>query len=187
MMIGMVSGWMVVVSDAVEQRLFKLVDGVMQSRDNPNPVTYPLKCVALQWWEPFSHHNSSPATWCEARGSPLPPSSSLSLPSSPKANPNRQTKQATRKEQETTKKRVYKRKPGPKTHCIEPSTAVSSTHILSRLQSVLIVLRPGLKRWRSQSPTAASTPYSPLQASRPGSTRRCSPSRVLRAHTFVPV
>jgi len=32
------------------------VDGVMQSRDNPNPVTYPLNCVDLWWWEPFSHH-----------------------------------------------------------------------------------------------------------------------------------
>jgi len=31
----------------VERRFFNLVDGVMQSRDNPNPVTYPLKCVAL--------------------------------------------------------------------------------------------------------------------------------------------
>jgi len=32
------------------------VDGVKQSRDNPNPVTYPLNCVALSWWEPFSKH-----------------------------------------------------------------------------------------------------------------------------------
>ena len=30
------------VSDAVQRRFFNLVDGVMQSRDNPNPVTYPL-------------------------------------------------------------------------------------------------------------------------------------------------
>ena len=45
-------------SDAVQQRFFNLVDGVMQSRDNPNSVTYPPKCVALSWWEPFSHHNA---------------------------------------------------------------------------------------------------------------------------------
>jgi hypothetical protein len=37
----------VVVTDAVQRRLFNLVDGVMQSRHNPNPVTYPLQCVAL--------------------------------------------------------------------------------------------------------------------------------------------
>ena len=36
-----------VVSDAVQRRFFDLVDGVMQGRDNPNPVTYPLNCVAL--------------------------------------------------------------------------------------------------------------------------------------------
>jgi hypothetical protein len=54
--IGEVSVW-IVVSDAVERRFFNLVDGMMQSRDNPNPVTCPLNCVALEWWEPFSHHN----------------------------------------------------------------------------------------------------------------------------------
>jgi len=37
----------VVVSDAVEWRFFNRVDGVMQSRDNPNPVMYPLIWVAL--------------------------------------------------------------------------------------------------------------------------------------------
>jgi len=67
------------------------------------------------------------------------------------ANPNRQTKQATRIERETTKKREYTRKPGPKTDCIQLSTEVSSTHIQSRLQSVLIVIRPGVKRLCSQS------------------------------------
>ena len=34
-------------ADAVQRRFFNLVDGVMQSRDNPNPVMYSLKCVAL--------------------------------------------------------------------------------------------------------------------------------------------
>jgi hypothetical protein len=37
----------IVVSDAVQGRLFNLVDGVIQSRDNPNSVTYPLNCVDL--------------------------------------------------------------------------------------------------------------------------------------------
>jgi len=32
------------------------VDGVMQSCDNPNPVTYPLNWVDLYWLEPCSHH-----------------------------------------------------------------------------------------------------------------------------------
>jgi hypothetical protein len=46
-------------------------------------------------------------------------------------------------ERETTKKQEYKQKPGPKTQCMKPSAEVSSTHILSRLQTALIVLRPG--------------------------------------------
>jgi len=48
-----------VVADAVERRFFNLVDGVMQSSDNPNPVMYPLNCVALLWWEPFTHNTST--------------------------------------------------------------------------------------------------------------------------------
>ena len=47
--------------------------------------------------------------------------------------------------------------------------------------------RPGLTRRCSRSSTAASTPYPPLQPSRPVFTRWCSLSRVLSAHTFVPV
>jgi len=58
MMIAEVRLWMVV-TDAVQSRFFNLVDGAMQSRNNPNPVTHPLKCVALYWREPFSHHNGN--------------------------------------------------------------------------------------------------------------------------------
>ena len=49
MMIGMwlVRSLWIVVLDAVQQWLFNLVDGMMQSRDNPNPVTYPLKYMVL--------------------------------------------------------------------------------------------------------------------------------------------
>jgi len=35
------------VSDAVQRRLFNIVDGVIVSRANPNQVTCPLKCVAF--------------------------------------------------------------------------------------------------------------------------------------------
>jgi hypothetical protein len=56
-----------VVSDAIQRRFFNLVHGVMLSHDNPNPVTYPLKRVALYWWEPFSNHNAKAAEklWME--------------------------------------------------------------------------------------------------------------------------
>jgi hypothetical protein len=56
-----------VVSDAVQRRFFNLVNGVMQSSNKPNPVTYPLNCVALSWWEPFSHHTSRKIQYYVAR------------------------------------------------------------------------------------------------------------------------
>jgi len=37
----------VVVSDGVQRRFYNLVDRVMQSRDNHNPVTCPLNRMAL--------------------------------------------------------------------------------------------------------------------------------------------
>ena len=46
-------------------------------------------------------------------------------------------------------------------------------------------LHPGLMKWCSRSSTMASTLYPLLQPSRPGLTRRCSLSRVLRAHTVI--
>jgi len=36
-----------VVLDAHQGRFFNYIDGVIQIRDNPNPVTYLLKCVVL--------------------------------------------------------------------------------------------------------------------------------------------
>jgi hypothetical protein len=45
MMIGKVC--LVVVSDPVQQMIFNIVNGVMQNRNNPNPVTYSLKSLAL--------------------------------------------------------------------------------------------------------------------------------------------
>jgi len=35
------------VSDAIPQWFFNLVNSMMQSHDNPNPVTFPLNCLAL--------------------------------------------------------------------------------------------------------------------------------------------
>ena len=67
----------------------------------------------------------------------------------------------------------------------------SSSRLIETMLTILYPLspdpHPGSMRWCSQYSTAACTRYSPLQPSRPGLTRRCSLSRVLRAHTFIPV
>ena len=41
----------------------------MQGWNNPNLVTYPLNRRSFVVVGPISHHNSSRATWCEARES----------------------------------------------------------------------------------------------------------------------
>ena len=64
-MIGtwLVRSLLIVVSDAVQRRWFNLVDGVMHSCDNPNPLTYPLNGVDFWLSEPCSYHT----TLCIAR------------------------------------------------------------------------------------------------------------------------
>jgi len=83
-------------------------------------------------------------------------------------------KKGTRNKKETGSQR----KPGPKTHFIHSSNEVSSTHIWSRLQSVVMV----------PFTVGADSPKScpPRSYHRPGLTRRCSLSHYHFAHTFVP-